>query len=323
MTLELAPTISPFRRDVHDLLESIDPDAAWRYERCGQAPEEGQALILHCPQNPKHFVREIKQYCMLRICPTCAEYMAGKARDKYREIITQAIQSSPYQRTFSLKFVTLTRSVSVNDDPGGVACQILDDARDCYYELWGKHAGAGMIANLEVGETGHKYHVHAIVWGMYIDQHEISFMWEAFTGDPVTWVEKIDVNRAVREVLKYVTKFTSLDPATLVNLHVALKGKRRLRSYGCFYGVKIEQEPQACPTCGSRLRVSPEIDYEFWAATFVDDSQQRHVAELRRIAASLLQFTEANKSAGNRGPPVQITLFDETGIILPDSTEGL
>jgi hypothetical protein len=88
-------------------------------------------------------------------------------------------------------------------------------------------------------------------------------------GDFITDIRVIDKDRAVGEVVKYVTKLYKVDPSTgrfetpiadLVALHMALKGKRRAWSFGSFYGVDIDleegeekTEPHECPKCGARL----------------------------------------------------------------------
>ncbi len=88
-------------------------------------------------------------------------------------------------------------------------------------------------------------------------------------GDCVVHISKIDADKAVAEVVKYVTKLHKRDAKTgvyetpvadLVALHLALKGKRRAWSWGSFYGVDIvepesELEPNTCPVegCGATL----------------------------------------------------------------------
>jgi hypothetical protein len=90
-------------------------------------------------------------------------------------------------------------------------------------------------------------------------------------GDCVVWVKRIDADKALSEVVKYVTKIHKVDAKTgayetpvcdLVALHLALKGKRRAWSWGSFYGVDIvEPEPEfeagTCPKCGSVLLGAP------------------------------------------------------------------
>lgn len=88
-------------------------------------------------------------------------------------------------------------------------------------------------------------------------------------GDFIADIRVITKERAVGEVVKYVTKLHKLDATTgkfltpiadLVALHLALKGKRRAWSFGAFYGVDVDLEetdeqagPHECPKCGARL----------------------------------------------------------------------
>jgi hypothetical protein len=153
------------------------------------------------------------------------------------------------------------------------------------------------VASIEVGETGHKWHVHAVVWGPFVSHGELQAEWRKRTGQTVVWLQECGatVGKArsvVGEVLKYAVKFTGLAPETLVELHLALKGRRRVRSWGSFYnaGVEVEDEgPETCEVCGARMRRVPE-----WLVE----------ARERCLAASLPVFSSyaANKS-GERAPP--------------------
>jgi len=85
-------------------------------------------------------------------------------------------------------------------------------------------------------------------------------------GDYIVDIRQISAERALAEVVKYVTKLHKRNGKgeyetpveDLVALHLALKGKRRAWSWGSFYGVDLPEpeekaEPQCCPNCGGVL----------------------------------------------------------------------
>lgn len=92
-------------------------------------------------------------------------------------------------------------------------------------------------------------------------------------GDCIVHISKIGADRAVGEVVKYVTKLHKRDAKTgqyqtsvsdLVAMHLALKGKRRAWSWGSFYGVDVVEpetdfQPGTCPVpgCGATLLGAP------------------------------------------------------------------
>lgn len=121
----------------------------------------------------------------------------------------------------------------------------------------------GAFATAEVGPRGGNVHAHIIVYGCYVRQAAISDKWRELTGNSfVVWVKQITPSRAVREGLKYVTKLGQRDeggeltikPADLAELHIALKGRRRVWAWGCFYGLADEDADKA-PTA-----LEPELD---------------------------------------------------------------
>jgi hypothetical protein len=323
----------PFRQAVAALLSQVDPEAATRYRNCHI---EGHGWVEYCPHNVNHYQRFIPCSCMLRICNYCSEYLAGQIRSKYRPVF-EALEGRE-RPGWSLKLITLTRSVSLAQDIGQEVLKTLDSAHTLYNRLWGSVDGAGGLASLEVGEHGQKIHVHMIVYGGFYWKSEVteraskskqyspiialaclaslspamiacvtahafwgvvisggpyvSETWETLTGDYIVDVQRTSAERAVKEGLKYVTKFVSLSPQQLVDLHVALKGRRRIRSWGVFYGIGEDDdtaEIRACPACNEALEVVTELRFVFM------------LLEAQDAALSILDLTEANKS-----PPEQV-----------------
>jgi hypothetical protein len=234
---------------------------------------------------------------MLRICPRCAKRLAGDLREKYEAVIEHVLQEQGWkvQRGWRMRHVTLTARYELAPESGEHVVELLNAARDAFHATWGECKGAGAVASIEVGEQGHKWHVHMLVWGPFVSHAELSEVWRRLTGCSVVWLREcgatLEEARGVAgEVLKYATKFVDLSPEMLVSLHVALKGRRRVRSWGSFYasGVEVEREPETCEVCGARMVLTPE---------WVIEARMRWLE-----AGGRLNLTVANKSSG-RSPP--------------------
>lgn len=158
--------------------------------------------------------------------------------------------------------------------------------------------GSGALAALEIGEAGKKLHFHLLVRGpfqwksaqserTYQAQNDlplrssggpyVSETWEDLTGYPIVKIKRVKSERQARYTLKYVVKGADkLLPAEMAKLHALLKGKRRVRSYGVFYGkawrafeeevlgdeVHEESESECCPRCGDKLVFVEMWEYE-------------------------------------------------------------
>lgn len=216
--------------------------------------EKGQGWVAYCSQDPSHFHQFIPRSCNLRICPICAKNLAYRLRSKYDELI----QRMYVPASWSFKHVILTAKREAD-----LAAQLKEGnkaVRKLYKRLWGRRKGAGAIVSFEVGESGNQVHWHLLILGPYYKQALISDIWNELTGNPVVWVTKVERDR-VSEILKYVTKgLSELSPDEAIQIYLALKGQRRVRTFGCFYGVKVLPEPmiKVCPVCGARLAYMPE-----------------------------------------------------------------
>ena len=299
-----------FRNEVVRLLRVEDAKAAHKYEYCHR---EGHGWVKYCSEHPDHDQVFIPCSCSLRICNMCSPYLAGKMRVRYKPLI-EAV-AAKRRRGYKLKLVTLTRSIELSEDIGGDVLATLDAAHKLYKKLWGKDKHSGAIATLEAGEVGHKIHVHMIVYGKFVwkskaselaylqsrglDEKSLSGglyldeVWQELTGDYIVDIENVPAYRAVYEGLKYITKFSNLSPAQLVALHIALKGRRRVRSWGCFYGVSQEIEDdyeQVCRVCGAAFKTTTETGFI--------DVMLNHENECAH--GENLDLTRANKSPPNK-----------------------
>ncbi len=112
------------------------------------------------------------------------------------------------------------------------------------------------MAVLETG-SGFNLHVHAIVYGHFVPQDQISRLWHELTGDShVVWINQIrNPRQAVNYLLKYITKPPKLkNPEDLAHYLSILVGMRRVRTWGIFYGCSVAKKEECpCPLCAGKL----------------------------------------------------------------------
>ena len=116
-------------------------------------------------------------------------------------------------------------------------------------------------------------HCHAIVYGPYVKQAEISDLWLKITGDsPVAYIQDMrsaSVNKPLGYILKYILKGCEFTKPKDVALYLAaLKGVRRVHTYGIFYNHTVEENekpPSVCPICGSSLSFDKDFYFEYGA----------------------------------------------------------
>lgn len=243
---------------------ALDPEAGYRMARCNHPDYAELGICVHPDEHgaPAHvMIVTRRQRCWLRVCPKCAADIAARLRVRYERRI-RIVTAKPRPGWSLKKFVlTLDREI---DDEGKELKRLGDLTKKWVKHFWGAR-GAGALATFEIGATGGKLHAHGIAWGCYVPQAELSAYWQELSGCPVVWVKRCTVSEAVREGIKYIGKLSSRDDAgafvlsaeRLALLHMALKGKRRLRAWGCFYGLAdFEGEPAAeadeLPDAGER-----------------------------------------------------------------------
>lgn len=266
------------RKEVGALLEPVDPGAAWRWSHCH---EPGFGWVGECPQNINHPSVYIPFSCMLRICPQCAAALASKSAHHYRKVVERIMDEQWYKVKWGwrLRHITLTCEYELGkDDAGNWVLFLLNAARDLFREMWGSVEGAGALAGCEVGPNGKKYHIHFLVWSPFPKAADLKAIWHKLTGQTYVHIEMVGTEFQYRggnldeitwKLAKYVTKYAckeideSLTASQLVSLHRALKGRRRVRSWGSFFGVKVDDTKPArvCETCGAALRYTSELDW--------------------------------------------------------------
>jgi len=246
----------------------------------------GNFNVAACDADPGHEVRALPFTCHLRYCPDCERRHAAALVAKYTPVLKDLAESDS-RAGWSLKKIELTTPYSLEE---ANADQLYQDAWE-FFERWqqllfqhilademtpaekrrgrldyAKH-GIGSLASAEFGEHGHKLHFHILAYCPWIDKRLSSDVWrEASDGQAdITYLRRIeyhDVDDAVREQVKYVTKFTELPPALVIKLADVLDGSRRLRTYGMVRKAeKLEREPCKCATCSAIIRVMKVQEY--------------------------------------------------------------
>lgn len=143
--------------------------------------------------------------------------------------------------------------------------------------------GFALVRSLEFGPNNGNVHIHAMNFGPYIPQEEIKTKWMDLTGSYVVDVREVDESEGLegglREVGKYLVKFTEAGPDQLQKYVHALRGRRAVERYGGFRAVRTKTPPPQpvavaqqldgtchllydvprCPACGSAEVVVVEL----------------------------------------------------------------
>lgn len=293
-------------------------DEAERWDYCDHSPRykinrnqpelpPNAEAVWVCSASSEHDAVLFSASCDNRCCPDCAHRETARLLARYLPAIDKQMRLHPEYR---LRTLTLTRSIQLGDkDFGKIASEGFKLIQKAMLEVvgpnWNKE-GAGLLANWEVGPKGLKLHYHCVYLGEWVDQKRLSNTWKELTGgDFVVWVKAVkhndgDWQGAVIETLKYATKFYKEDKTTgkriylpvelTVELMVALKNTRRIRSYGSFYSLDEQVERVfCCGDCGSKM-VNLGLNYwQIWVETGFTEGGWKLA-----IRGSLLQFRSAD-----------------------------
>jgi hypothetical protein len=221
---------------------------AYRFEKCGKP------MTLFCTSCGHQEV--IKYACGLRTCPVCSRKMSAYYVSKFWDVLRQL----PINPTHQFRLITLTSPLDISFD--NVRTVRSWSGKFCR-RVTGK--GEGSICGLEAGETGHLLHVHILHYGRFKKQQDLVELWSTLSGGVCKVVDvraikgqekEFMLRKGLKEVLKYSTKITSMNAVELANLELALKGTRRISTYGIFYRlerwIRAERKTfvRVCPVCG-------------------------------------------------------------------------
>ena len=188
--------------------------------------------------------RVVASYCHDRLCGPCNRALAA--------IVEGNICQYLHDHGQVVRFLTITirhSHLSLSDQ--------ITRLYKCFAELrrrdfWKKHCVGG-VATLEVklGKDGRAWHphLHCLIEGGYVPHKELSEEWLAVTGDSsIIDVRAVDDNEhTVSYICKYVSKPVHhdilLDPVKLPEYAAAIKGRRRLITWGTWRGLKLTECP--------------------------------------------------------------------------------
>lgn len=280
------------------------------------------ATVWLCSDDPTHPAAMFMSTCDLRICPDCAARQTARLAAHY---IPKAIELSKVGGRYHLRHIVFTTPIELTSDTPEKINAKIDELsrlpRQCLEllqaqgEIENEHwKTLGCIQSAEFGTDGLKLHFHVIQYGDYIPQKKLSEAWNQVTNGQadIVYIRGIDTSsddataNDVIETLKYSVKFWKTDKKTgqvhylpanvMPHLLMSLKGLRRIRSWGCFYGLpKPDKEKFCCSECNAEM---DRIGCENWYLWIEHGATGEQIRAWKR--ESLLHSKLANKSKNLR-----------------------
>jgi hypothetical protein len=225
-----------------------------------------------CADNPEHYHRVIGCSCHLRICPECSHRDGARLVHQYLNPVKESVDHKPLK--WSLKHIVLTTIHNLHDaDAYQQYRRIYKDADTLFNIIFGddwQQSKRGLLYAAEWGEETQHLHLHCLILCEWIDQDYLSRVWELVTGNPIVFIRRVQgVRKGVQEICKYATKLTQLSPSDAVLVLEIIKGSRRVRSRGIYYGlpevpvIKIT----ICKECGAPIIQMFPADFDAWIAS--------------------------------------------------------
>lgn len=230
-----------------------------------------------CADNPEHYSRVIGCSCHLRICPECAHRDGARLLHQYLDPVKQSVDNKPPK--WSLKHIVLTTKHHLHDaDAYQQYRNIYKDADTLFNIIFGEdwqQSQRGLLYAAEWGEDTQHLHLHCLILCEWIDKDLLSMVWELVTGNSITFIRRVDgVRKGVEEICKYATKLTQLSPADAVLVFEIIKGSRRVRSRGIYYGLPVPKREivHNCRVCHAPIIQMFPADFDAWKASLQIDS---------------------------------------------------
>lgn len=225
-------------------------------------------LLVRCDKCGRQIY--VHRRCDLRICPDCSPRYSRMLFRKFFPLMGKLMAN---KRHYTLKFLTLTiRNTRELSDES--IKRLFKNARKLMREFFDKRIGAGALAVLEVGKSLN-LHIHLLVYGPFVLQERLSNRWGEITGGSFI----VDIRMAkgkpkgvLNYVLKYITKPCSFEDSKYYAEYLtALRGVRRVHTFGIFYNmVKISKAACGC-ICGGKFRLDPSIYRPYWTFSLIQD----------------------------------------------------
>lgn len=231
-----------------------------------------------------HNWAEAENSCSVRVCPHCAyrrtlvladridRFTLGRSGLRYAVLAERnTIDLREGIKLLWESWTRLRRSVRWKKYTRGciVALEVTYNPRCVCGERKSEHWHGGRAPGCEFQEADHQAdpwhpHLNVLIEGEFFPFEELNQVWiEATEHRGRTSFIKAADEGTVRELIKYVTKITDLldNAPRLDEFLTAIDRRRLVRTYGSFYGLKVDDEndPQHegdCPDCGPDQHVS-------------------------------------------------------------------
>lgn len=247
------PFRSPEARDAADAAVRVDLVAelrrqgytreADRVEKCGTVL--GVRSCCDCGHR-----QAVQTSCnMWQMCPTCCR---ARGRRMAAELLRHK-ERVPKVKGFRWRMLTLPLKNS------GDAAADVRRLSEGFAKLWRsflKKPGAAAFRGIEFGALAGNVHLHAVYYGPWIGQAELSEKWHRLTGDSyVVDVRAIEGNRrGISEVAKYAVKLFAVPAPRAIEFWRAIRGKQTTQRYGALRGMRSDNPADEfeidCELCG-------------------------------------------------------------------------
>lgn len=207
------------------------------------------------------------------LCPVCASLRAARAVARYFERFQALIDSEPI---WGASMLTLTMKDQEDLE------SMFDQVEDAFSKLlhrrhkaakfkteMGKVLGGVGAVEVTRGSRSGLWHVHVhclILHSAMIDKAALQGEWEQCLGVSPAWIDIRSLEgwlnrdrsllmKSFCEVFKYQLKFSSLNLADNLRAYHVLRGRRMLRSFGVFRGVKVPESLLEDPLENEAFRI--------------------------------------------------------------------
>lgn len=277
---------------VASFIRKLDPDStkvkaaldleADRFENC-----RSRWMVYSCERCHTGF--HVMETCKSRLCPVCQFRYCKDLEDQIKKRVGELRESAP--NGYKVMQVTLTvtskRYGDALPDRAGIK-RLEKETREFLAENFGKYRvrrsrsgklvevkrskkaikpgddpriwqGRGWVCTMEVGADNNNLHCHALVWGPFVPWGTLKDRWAKITGDSFGVDIRVKgLKDAIRYILKYLMKPPKTDSyARMADWLLAIRGSRRIRCGGVFYGrlkaLPKEKLPCGCPLCFGKL----------------------------------------------------------------------
>lgn len=216
-----------------------------RYRSCRVAP-----ILFRCECGRGW---RVPNSCGVRTCPDCGEYFEARLVRRYAPVFRDL------KRPDRERLVTLTAGhIPLTRDGLRSVYRQFQAVLGLYWDTY--------LCVLQVSAHG-SVHCHALVYGDFVAQSELSDSARSVLGDGgrVVDIRRVgNVREAVRYVVRYAVRSPKFDtPKLRCDYYDATRGVRLVRSRGIAYGLEKKKPSFCCPDCGGVLHYEGVGNSEF------------------------------------------------------------